>query len=198
MGCAGALLLLFAVGAQEHAPPVVRDTALAAGEFRRGVLAYYRGAFNDAIQLFERALSAAPRNPLILEWLGNAYYRSGIEGAALHQWGAARDLGYGGALLRNKIEVVQQRRDFAPDSADALHFSESESFHAVRRGTVLFRRPLSLCALADGTFWMSAYGSNELLRFDVNGRVIARTRGPVEGFDRPFDVIQTRDRKSVV
>lgn len=39
---------------------------------------------------------------------------------------------------------------------------------------------------------MSAYGSNELLRFDVNGRVIARTRGPVEGFDRPFDVIQTR------
>ncbi|WP_435056077.1 tetratricopeptide repeat protein [Treponema pallidum] len=170
----------------------MRDTALAAGEFRRGVLAYYRGAFNDAIQLFERALSAAPRNPLILEWLGNAYYRSGIEGAALHQWGAARDLGYGGALLRNKIEVVQQRRDFAPDSADALHFSESESFHAVRRGTVLFRRPLSLCALADGTFWMSAYGSNELLRFDVNGRVIARTRGPVEGFDRPFDVIQTR------
>lgn len=56
MGCAGALLLLFAVGAQEHAPPVVRDTALAAGEFRRGVLAYYRGAFNDAIQLDRKSV----------------------------------------------------------------------------------------------------------------------------------------------
>lgn len=69
-------------------------------EFRRGVQAYYRGTFNEAILLFEKALTHIPDDPLILDWLGQAYYRSGIEGAALEQWEAAAASGYGGQLLK--------------------------------------------------------------------------------------------------
>ena len=79
-------------------------------EFRRGVQAYYRGTFNEAILLFEKALTHIPGDSLILDWLGQAYYRSGVEGAALEQWSAASASGYGGQLLKNKIEVVKERR----------------------------------------------------------------------------------------
>ncbi len=41
----------------------------ASEEFRRGVQAYYRGAFNEAIVQFEKALSFMPDDSLILDWL---------------------------------------------------------------------------------------------------------------------------------
>ena len=75
------------------------DRAMAGDEFRRGVQSYYRGAFNDSILIFEKALSFLPGEPLILDWLGKAYYRTGVEGAALQQWQYAVDAGYGGMLL---------------------------------------------------------------------------------------------------
>ena len=41
-------------------------------EFRKGVQAYYRGSYNDAILEFEKALSYLPSENIILEWLGKA------------------------------------------------------------------------------------------------------------------------------
>jgi sugar lactone lactonase YvrE len=35
-----------------------------------------------------------------------------------------------------------------------------------------------------------AYGSNELVRIDVNGIVKDRKRGPINGFDRPYDLVK--------
>jgi DNA-binding beta-propeller fold protein YncE len=52
--------------------------------------------------------------------------------------------------------------------------------------------------LADGTFWGAAYGSNEILRFSVNGAVLDRKRGPAAGFDRPFDLIRLADGRMLV
>mgnify|MGYP006333527983 FL=1 len=52
----------------------------ASDEFRRGVQAYYKGSFNEAIVQFERALSYMPNDNLILEWLGKTYYKSGLAG----------------------------------------------------------------------------------------------------------------------
>ncbi|CEM62986.1 tetratricopeptide repeat protein [Treponema phagedenis] len=166
------------------------DTALGSEEFRRGVQAYYRGAFNDAIRLLEKALSYIPENPLILEWLGNAYYRSGVEGSALQHWEHAEETEFGSILLKNKIEIVKERRNMLPDFPDMLTFSESISFSALNDGNYLFRRPASIVSMPDGSFWLTAYGSNELIRFDVNGVILTRTKGPIQGFDRPFDVIR--------
>ena len=80
-----------------------RDIGFAEEEFRRGVQAFYRGSFNDAILQFEKALSYLPEEGLILEWLGKAYYRAGLESAAIQQWEFALDQGHCGQLLQNTI-----------------------------------------------------------------------------------------------
>lgn len=179
--------------------PSSADKSRASDEFRRGVQAYYRGAFNDSLMLFEKALSYRPGEPLILDWLGKAYYRTGSEGSALQQWQFASDAGYGSDLLKSRIEVVRERRMVRPDFDEATRFVEAgQILPKTATGSTMFRQPVSVVALADGTFWISAYGSNEIVRFDVNGQVVGRSRGPVAGFDRPFDLIRLPDGRMLV
>ena len=64
------------------------DTVRAREEFRLGVQAYNRFSYNEAILSFERALSFRPGEALILDWLGKAYYHSGIENSAFRVPGA--------------------------------------------------------------------------------------------------------------
>lgn len=171
---------------------------MAEDEFRRGVQAFYRGAFNDAILQFEKALSYRPGENLILDWLGRSYYRSGIEGAALQQWQFALDSGYGGLLLQNRMEAVRVRRsDIGTDTVEQ-HFTQTGGFASVSEGSLLFSQPVSVLPLEDGTAWVLAYGSNELLRFDINGYIVNRVRGPLNGFDRPLDVIKLQDDNLLV
>jgi DNA-binding beta-propeller fold protein YncE len=174
------------------------DRALAGDEFRRGVQAYYRRAFNDSILVFEKALSYLPGEPLILDWLGKAYFRSGAEGSALQQWQFAMDAGYGAELLKTRIETVRERRMVRPAFGDDSRYVEASQITSTTVAGEIFRQPVSVAALDDGTFWMSAYGSNELVRFDVNGQVVGRTRGSVAGFDRPFDLVRSRDKRLFV
>ncbi len=110
------------------AEPTAADRGYAAEEFRRGVQAYYRGAFNEAVLLFEKALSYLPDENLILEWLGKAYYRSGIEGAAIQQWEFAADSGYGGLLLENRIETVRDRRISDDNFRESARYVEAGVF----------------------------------------------------------------------
>ena len=53
------------------------DRGFATEEFRRGVQAYYRGAYSESVMLFEKALSYLPNESLILDWLGKACYKDG-------------------------------------------------------------------------------------------------------------------------
>lgn len=191
-------LAIAVTAAQAHAEPSAADRALAGEEFRRGVQAFYRGAFNDAILVFEKALSYIPGEPLILDWLGKAYYRSGIEGAALQQWQFAADAGYGSALLRSRIEVVRERRSIRPDFDEASRFVEAGQIPSRSGKTILFRQPSSVLALPDGSFWVAAYGSNEIVRFDVNGVILSRARGPIGGLDRPLDLVAMGDGRMLV
>ncbi len=170
-------------------------------EFRRGVQSYYRGFFNDAIIQFEKALSYLPDENLILDWLGKAYYRAGMEGTALEQWQFASDSGYGGILLENKIEVVRERRVNASVETN-FRYTETGAFNgenAIEGGRFqIFSQPISVLANADGTIWVCAYGSNELVLLDINGNVVRRVTGPLNGFDRPVDVIRAQDGKILV
>jgi tetratricopeptide (TPR) repeat protein len=89
------------------------NTVNAQSEFRIGVQAYYRYAFNEAIQAFERANSFRPGESLVLDWLGRAYYRSGFEDTAISQWNFAAGNAPASAdqiLLRSRIETVGNRR----------------------------------------------------------------------------------------
>ena len=169
------------------------EQGFAAEEFRRGVQAFYKGAFNDSIVQFEKALSYLPNDNLILEWLGKAYYKAGMEGSALSYWQTAADNGYGGLLLNNKIEIVKDRRVTGDSEEKLMRLSEAGSFEGNVNGNLIFSGPVSVLPDYDGSFWVTAYNSNELLKITLNGKVIERITGPLTGFDRPMDLIRLAD-----
>lgn len=169
------------------------NSGFAEEEFRRGVQSYYRGSFNESILEFEKALSYLPGEPLVLDWLGKAYYRAGIEGAALQQWNYAKEAGYGGLLIQNRIEIVSDRRVTDYDYGFTQRFTESGSYPNVNGSNIIYSQPVSSLSNHDGSIWVVSYGTNELLQFDVNGTVVRRNRGPINGFDRPMDVIRLKN-----
>jgi DNA-binding beta-propeller fold protein YncE len=180
------------------AEPSAADRAHAGDEFRRGVQAFYRGTFNDAVMIFEKALSYLPGEPRILDWLGKSYYRTGVEGTALSAWQTALDSGYGGDLLKNRIEVVRERRTIRPDFDESARFVEAGQIQPKTESGYIFRQPVSVAAVEDGSFWVVSYGTNEIVHFDVNGVVKGKTRGSATGFDRPFDLVRLKDGRMLV
>jgi DNA-binding beta-propeller fold protein YncE len=196
------LLLFFAVPlfAQHGGAPGGENSSsginalYAAEEFRVGVQAYNRYAFNEAILSFERALAFRPGEALIMDWLGRAYYRSGLDDTALRQWRAAA-AAYGwstgnGILLGSRIETVGNRRNLLPVANDEVRYVEAGQYPGRNGEIVLYRQPTSVLPLEDGSAWVVAYGSNEIVRVDVNGVIKERRRGPLNGFDRPYDLVR--------
>lgn len=174
------------------------EEGFAAQEFRRGVQSYYRGTFNDAVMQFEKALGYMPNDSLILEWLGKSYYHSGMEGTAVKSWSKAVQNGYGGLLLKNKIEIVQDRRTGAFRSDFNARYTEAGAFSGSYGEGMVFNGPVSVLPENDGTVWVLAYGSNELVKLNINGTVVSRVTGPMNGFDRPMDLIRLEDGTMLV
>ena len=84
-----ALLIAFCLAASLYSqivPEPDLNGVRAGEEFRTGIQAYNRYAYNEAIRAFESALAYRPDEALILDWLGRAYYKSGLEEIALRQW----------------------------------------------------------------------------------------------------------------
>lgn len=174
------------------------EEGFAAQEFRHGVQSYYRGTFNDAVMQFEKALNYMPDDSLILEWLGKSYYQSGFEGTAVQSWKKAVQNGYGGILLKNKIEIVQERRVSSLPSDINAKYTEAGSFSGFYENNLIFSGPVSVLPNNDGTVWVLAYGSNELVKLNINGTVVSRVTGPLNGFDRPMDLIRLEDGNLLV
>ena len=192
---------LFGQSSEQPRSPVIAGTGAAAltaaEEFRLGVQAYYRFSYNEAILSFERALSFQPGEAIILDWLGRAYYRSGFEDTALRQWRSALDI-YGrntgvGMLLNSRIETVANRRFLLPVANDGVRYVEAGRYPGRYDEITLYRQPSSVLANKDGSVWVVAYGSNEIVRIDVNGIIRDRKRGPLNGFDRPYDIVRGID-----
>ncbi len=174
------------------------NEGFASEEFRRGVQAYYKGAFNEAIVQFEKALAYLPDDNLILDWLGKAYYKAGLEGSALSYWNNASENGYGGLLLENKIEIVRERRVTGDSTDKLMRYSEAGAFPGEFQGNLIFSGPVSVQPNYDGTMWIAAYNTNELILLNQNGKVINRVEGPVNGFDRPSDILRLHNGKLLV
>ena len=174
------------------------DTIRAREEFRIGIQAYNRFAFNEAILSFERALAFRPGQPLILDWLGRAYFQSGIENAAFAAWQAAAET-YGvssgqGILIGSRLQTLRNRRILLPIADDDVRYVESGRFPGTNDNVILYRQPTSLLPLIDGSSWVVASGSNEIIRIDPNGIIRERRRGPfLIGFDRPYDIVRGLD-----
>lgn len=170
----------------------------ASDEFRRGVQAYYKGAFNESIVQFERALSYLPNDNLILEWLGKTYYKAGLEGTALQYWQTASDNGYGGLLLQNKIEIIRERRVTGDSENKLMRLSEAGSFPGFFNNQMIFSGPVSILSNPNGTMYVVAYNSNEIILVNQNGDILDRINGPINGFDRPADIIRLKDGNILV
>jgi DNA-binding beta-propeller fold protein YncE len=178
------------------------DALRAAESFRLGIEAYNRNSFNDAILALEQALYWKPDEPLILDWQGRAYYRSGMESIALRQWRNAADL-YGSSspqalLVNSRIERIGSRRGIFPSMNGSARYVEIGRFPGEANEVTVFSQPTSVLPEADGSLWVAAYGSNEVVRVDVNGIVRYRQRGPLTGFDRPFALARGLDGRIYV
>jgi DNA-binding beta-propeller fold protein YncE len=195
-----ACFIIFAVSLYSQIVPGPDLNGVRAGEeFRTGIQAYNRYAYNEAILAFESALAYRPGEAVILDWLGRANSKSGFEEIALQQWERAAEL-YGDGvdesiLARSRIETVRARRSqlVSISMADQSRFVEGGIFAGLQNDIMIFRQPTAVLPCPDGSAWVVAYTSNELVRIDPNGVVRERLRGPLGGFDRPYDVTRGLD-----
>jgi len=101
-------------------------------------------------------------------------------------------------LISSWIEVVSNRRFLLPVADDGVRYVESGRYPGRRQDIVYYRQPSSILPNNDGSVWVVAYGSNELVRIDVNGIIKDRKRGPLNGFDRPYDLVRGIDGRLYV
>lgn len=163
----------------------VIEAPLAREAFRTGVEAYHRGRYAESLLLFERTLADAPKDPLVLYWLGKAYYRMGMLSTALERWSDARLAGGPSPFLESRMELagaaLSPERLVPPQS-----YAQVQSLPGAVGKDTRFTRPSWVEPRSDGSAWLVAHGTNQILRISPDGRIIERLTGGVSGFDRPF------------
>jgi len=163
-------------------------------EFRWGVKAFHNGLFNKSILSLERSLTFKPENFRTRRWLGRVYYRSGFEQEAIKEWERILDAGGGGVLLENTVRILNARRGLADElSSEDSRFVIAQQVEGVREETQIFNRPGAVSPRSDGSYYLPAYGSNEILVVSANGAVINRLNGGLYSFDHPFDICRMED-----
>ncbi|MFW6228016.1 MAG: hypothetical protein ACOC2V_01040 [Alkalispirochaeta sp.] len=164
------------------------NAAEAAEEFRWGVHAFHGGRFSDAAVAFNRTISFTPDDMRAREWLGRAYFRSGLVDEALSEWEVVVDSGLAGAYLPARVDMIRYRRGVLPLLEEELSLSRSQRVFGRRGDTVLFRRPGGIATEPGGDFFLVSLGTQEVLRISPNGLIRTRIRGGLDGIDTPFDV----------
>ncbi len=162
-------------------------------QLRRGVQAFHRGFSSDSIVSLEKAISYKPSNVLAQRWLGRVLWKSGFEQEAIRIWSRLVATGAGDPLLREWITVVGLRRGVGREIDNNAKWVVSSELDGSLKGGYPFKRPTGVRALPDGTFLVAAFGSNEVLRFDADFRLLAVLRGGLDGFDHPYDVEEAPD-----
>ncbi len=160
-------------------------------EMQWGVRAFHTGAFNNAILSLERAVGLEPANLLARQWLGRALYRSGLDEEALAEWRFVSDKGGGGAQLASMIETVAARRSLQSVLQPEDRFTLVASVDAVDRRSPPIGKPSSVRARPDGTFYVVPYTGTQILRLDSNFQIVQVVRGGLQGFNRPFDIVES-------
>ncbi len=184
-------VLVSLVPQQVHAQSVDFDELEAAEEFGWGVRAFHRGYFQDAIRSFTRSLSLDPENELTREWLGRAYFRAGLEQAAMSEWGGLLDRTAGSLYIEQLLDQLTQTQLVDPDAMATEPYVNAREIDG-RRGEIdVFRRPTSILSRDDGSLLVVSFGTHEISVLDVNGARIGRWRGGAIGFDAPYDIVES-------
>jgi len=171
-------------GAFAQFDSVMRSSG-AAEQLRLGVQAYQRGRFSESILLFEKALAYSPGERLLQYWLGRAYYKTGFEETALRFWEPLLAEPSCPPFLKAKAELVRASREIDGSRTD-YRYVEVARFEGRKGKETFFLRPSAVVPRPDGTAFVVAHGSNELITIDSSGVVRQRSRGGIAGYDRPF------------
>ncbi len=163
-----------------------------AEEFRLGVEAYQKGRFSEAILLLEKALAFEGRQELASYWLGRAYLKSGYVATALRVWSSLAAQASAPPFLRSKIEGLEGSQNLSPGGGET-NFIEIARFEGSRGKTVYFSRPSAILPRSDGSLYVVAQGTNEVLLLDPNGVIRERQKGGFQGLDRPFGIASLPD-----
>ena len=182
----GLLINLYPLTAQD----IDMNVANAAEEFHWGVKAFHNGLYGEAIRAFERALAFTPDNFAMQEWLGNAYFKSGYEDTALSTWDAVLSSGNGTPLLRSQVETVRARRGLGAELSEEVRYVNAYTIYGELPDFSLFSRPASLFPRDDGSFFLTSFAGNQVLRFSANGALKSKILGGIHGLDHPFDVLE--------
>jgi DNA-binding beta-propeller fold protein YncE len=113
-------------------------------------------------------------------------------------WQDVLDADKGSALLQNLVDTVRYRRGLGEKILERKQYVISSRIEAQREEYKLFSRPTTVEPSDNGSFFVVAYGSNEILLFNANGGLQRRLRGGVQGFDHPFDILETEDGRLFV
>ncbi|MBT3272439.1 MAG: hypothetical protein HN368_04735 [Spirochaetales bacterium] len=166
------------------------DSVKAEEEFHWGVSAFHNSLYGESIRAFERALSFTPDDYLLQEWLGRAYYQSGYEETAVNIWSRVVEAGAGGPILRNLIDTVQARRGLNRELAEDERYVNAFALDGKQEDFVLFAQPSSVRSRGDGSFYVTSFVGNQVVRFTLNGALQRRLLGGLQGLDGPFDVLE--------
>ncbi len=184
-------VVIFLAPQAGYAQSVDFDELEAAEEFGWGVRAFHRGYFQDAIRSFTRSLSLDPENALTREWLGRAYFRAGLEQAAMGEWSGLLDRTAGSLYIEQLLDQITRTQLVEPDVMATEPYVNAREIDG-RRGEIdVFRRPTSVLSRDDGSLLVVSFGTHEISVLDVNGARIGRWRGGAIGFDAPYDIAES-------
>lgn len=158
-------------------------------EFRFGVLAYHNGNFIESTIKLETSLALYPESDQTKIWLGLAYFRAGLDDAAISIWQNMIDQGYSSAFLQNYIDILRTRTGIDRELAAVGSYVETFSLEGKTDSYSIFQRPGSILASEDGGFYLSSFVTNDIIKFNANGELRRYINGGFRGFDHPFDVI---------
>ncbi|MBN1524417.1 MAG: hypothetical protein JW904_08045 [Spirochaetales bacterium] len=185
----GVLIILF-IPIVLFSQPIDMDQVEAREEFRLGVGSYHLGFFGKALQSFTDAERLAPRDTEIRTWLARTYFRLGLEDTALSMWREIIAGGKPNPLLSHTIQVVDLRRGLGRELYRPQNFVVNYAVNSALKEYHDFKRPSAVQGNPDGTFLLSAYGSNEVVKFNVNTLITGIYRGGIQSMNHPFDIIK--------
>ena len=169
------------------------DTLQAEQKLSDGVRAYHRGFYNESILSCLTSISFRPDVILTRQWLARANYKSGFVEEALREWESIIQSGQGDSMLENWVNLLRLRRGLGEELREKGKFVYLTEINSQQTGFYPYEKPTSVKITDDGTIYLVAWASHEILKLSSNHTVMQVIKGGLPGFDFPFDILITEE-----
>jgi DNA-binding beta-propeller fold protein YncE len=187
------VLLFLLVCALIPAQGIDMDAVQAFEDFRWGLRAFHSGSYEDSILSLEKSLSRKPQDLRTRYWLAGALYHAGFEDAALAEWRYILEQEPSNTVVGNTVDVLTYRRGLGEQLEERSSFVVASEIDGDDSTAYPLKRPSSVRIREDGSVYVVAFASNEVLLLDVNNAVQRVFQGGLRGLDRPFDCLEVED-----